>query len=121
MSQTLFNVFGAASSSSGSSSGSSIFSLLPLVFIFVAMYFLLLKPQRKRQKESRALQSTLGDGDEVILNSGIYGFVSSVEDDYLWLDIAEQSPGKSIEIRVARSAVARVVNKASDPQTPGSN
>lgn len=117
MSQTVFQILGAASNSSGS----SIVSLLPLVFIFVAMYFLLLKPQRKRQKESRALQSTLAEGDEVILNSGIYGFVSSVEDDYLWLDIAEHSPGKSIEIRVARSAVARLVNKAPGAQAAGSN
>ncbi|MHB1091052.1 MAG: preprotein translocase subunit YajC [Ilumatobacteraceae bacterium] len=117
MSQTTFQILGAASSNSGS----SIFSLLPLVFIFVAMYFLLLKPQRRRQKEARALQSTLAEGDEIILNSGIYGFVSSVEDDYLWLDIAEHTPGKSIEIRVARSAVARVVNKAPGAQTEGSN
>lgn len=117
MSQTVFQILGAASNSSGS----SIVSLLPLVFIFVAMYFLLLKPQRKRQKEARSLQSTLAEGDEVILNSGIYGFVSSVEDDYLWLDIAEHAPGKSIEIRVARNAVARVVNKAPGTQAAGSN
>ena len=117
MSQTVFRILGATSSGSGS----SLFSLLPLVLIFVAMYFLLLKPQRKRQKESRNLQSTLGEGDEIILNSGIYGFVSSVEDDYLWLDIAEHTPGKSIEIRVARSAVARVVNKAAGTQTASSN
>ena len=113
MSTTVFHLLGASSNSGGS----SIVGLLPLVLIFVAMYFLLLKPQRKRQREARNLQSTLGDGDEVILNSGIYGFVSSVEDDYLWLDIAEHSPGKSVEIRVARSAVARVVNKAAGSQT----
>ena len=117
MSQTLFQIFGATTTKSGS----SIVSLLPLVFIFVAMYFLLLKPQRKKQKQARELQSTLGEGDEVILNSGIFGFVSSVEDDFLWLDIAEHAPGKSIEIRVARSAVARVVNKASGTQTPEAN
>lgn len=117
MSQTVFSILGATSSNSGS----SIFSLLPLVFIFVAMYFLLLKPQRRRQKEARVLQNTLAEGDEVILNSGIYGFVSSVEDDYLWLDIAEHTPGKSIEIRVARSAVARVVNKATGTQAADSN
>lgn len=116
MSQTVFSLLGATSSGGGS----SIVSLLPLVLIFVAMYFLLLKPQRKRQKEARNLQNTLGEGDEVILNSGIYGFVSSVENDYLWLDIAENTPGKSIEIRVARSAVARVVNKAAGTQAASS-
>lgn len=117
MSQTIFPILGAATNNTGG----SIFSLLPLVLIFVAMYFLLLRPQRKRQKDARALQSTLAEGDEVILNSGIYGFVSSVEDDYIWLDIAEHAPGKSVEIRVARSAVARVVNKAPGTQAAGSN
>ncbi|MEO5974373.1 MAG: preprotein translocase subunit YajC [Ilumatobacteraceae bacterium] len=117
MSQTALLILGASSSGGGS----GLVSLLPLVLIFVAMYFLLLKPQRKRQKDARSLQSTMGEGDEVILSSGIYGFVSSVEDDYLWLDIAEHTPGKSIEIRVARSAVARVVNKAAGTQAPSSN
>lgn len=116
MSATVFHILGATSSSGGS----SIVGLLPLVLIFVAMYFLLLKPQRKRQRDSRNLQSTLAEGDEVILNSGIYGFVSSVEDEYLWLDIAEHTPGKSIEIRVSRNAVARVVNKAAGTQTASS-
>ena len=116
MSATVFHVLGATSSGGGS----SLVGLLPLVLIFVAMYFLLLKPQRKRQRDSRNLQSTLAEGDEVILNSGIYGFVSSVEDDYLWLDIAEHTPGKSIEIRVTRNAVARVVNKAAGTQTASS-
>ena len=117
MSQTTLVIFGSGSSGGGG----GLVSLLPLVLIFVAMYFLLLKPQRKRQKEARNLQNTLGEGDEVILNSGIYGFVSSVENDYLWLDIAEHTPGKSIEIRVARSAVARVVNKAAGTQAASSN
>ena len=117
MSQTTFLIL--ASGSSGS--GGGLVSLLPLVLIFVAMYFLLLKPQRKRQKDARNLQGTLGEGDEVILNSGIYGFVSSVEDDYIWLDIAEHTPGKSIEIRVARSAVARIINKAAGTQVPSSD
>jgi preprotein translocase subunit YajC len=69
------------------------------------MYFLLLRPQRKRQKQAQALQSSIGEGDEVILNSGIYGFVSAVEDNYIWLDIAEK-----VEIRVARSAIATRVS-----------
>lgn len=117
MSQTTLLIFGSGSSGGGG----GLVSLLPLVLIFVAMYFLLLKPQRKRQKDARNLQSTLGEGDEVVLSSGIFGFVSSVEDDFLWLDIAEQAPGKSIEIRVTRNSVARVVNKAAGTQTPSTN
>ena len=116
MSTTLSLVLGHAEPKSGS----SIFSLLPLVLIFVAMYFLLLKPQRKRQKEARTLQSALAVGDEVILASGIYGFVNGVEDDYVWLDIAEHPKGskESVEIRVARSAIARVLASSSDAAPP---
>lgn len=101
-----------AAAASDTGSGGGLLSLLPLVLIFGVMYFLLLRPQRKRQKESQRLQSSLSEGDEVILNSGIYGFVSAVEDGYLWLDIAEK-----VEIRVARSAVASRVSSPADEQT----
>ena len=105
---SLFATIGAATSDS--KSGGGILSILPLVLIFGAMYFLLLRPQRKRQKETRSLQSALQEGDEVILASGIYGFISAIEDGYVWLDIADK-----VEIRVARSAIATKVS------TPSSN
>ena len=87
-------------------SGGGEWWVIPLYgMIFGAMYFLLFRPQRKRQKETRSLQSTLQEGDEVILASGIYGFISAIEDGYVWLDIAEK-----VEIRVARSAIATKVS-----------
>ena len=89
-----------------------ILGFLPLVLIFAAMYFLLLRPQRKRQKEIANLQSSIVEGDEVVLNSGIYGFVSAVEDEWLWLDIAEK-----VEVRVAKGSIARKVS-APTPQKP---
>jgi preprotein translocase subunit YajC len=103
---SLFATIGAATSDS--KSGGGILSILPLVLIFGAMYFLLLRPQRKRQKETRSLQSALQEGDEVILASGIYGFISAIEDGYVWLDIADK-----VEIRVARSAIATKVSAPS--------
>ena len=89
-----------------------ILSMLPLVLIFAAMYFLLLRPQRKRQKETAALQSSIAEGDEVILNSGMYGFVSAVEDDLLWIEIAEK-----VEVRVTKGSIARKVS-VSTPDKP---
>ena len=86
-----------------------ILSMLPLVLIFAAMYFLLLRPQRKRQKETAALQSSIAEGDEVILNSGMYGFVSAVEDDLLWIEIAEK-----VEVRVTKGSVARKVSVSTE-------
>lgn len=90
------------------SSGGGILGLLPLVAIFGAMYFLLLRPQRKRSKQAQELQKSIAEGDEVILNSGIYGFVSEVTDTFVWLDVADD-----VEIRVARSAIASKVSTPS--------
>ena len=87
-----------------------ILGFLPLVLIFAAMYFLLLRPQRKRQKETANLQKGIAEGDEVALNSGIYGFVSAVEDEWLWLDVAEK-----VEIRVAKGSIARKISANSKP------
>ena len=97
----------AADTSSSSSGGSAVFQLVFFGAIFAGMYFLLLRPQRRRLRETQALQSSINVDDEVILNSGIYGFVTAVEGDILWLDIADGHGAERIEIRVARSAVAR--------------
>lgn len=89
--------------------GSAIVQVLFFGAIFAGMYFLLLRPQRKRMKETAALQSGLAVDDEVVLNSGIYGFVTAIEGDVLWLDIADGHGTERIEIRVSRGAVARKV------------
>ncbi len=93
------------------SSGGGILGLLPLIALFGAMYFLLLRPQPKRSKQAAELQKSIAEGDEVILNSGIYGFVSEVNDTFVWLDVAD-----GVEIRVARSAIA---SKVSTPSADG--
>ena len=113
---SLYASIGAATTTTNS--GGGLMSILPLVVIFGAMYFLLLRPQRTRQKETRNLQSTLQEGDEVVLASGIYGFISAIEDGYVWLDIAEK-----VEIRVARSAIATKVSTPSstDQTSPDKN
>ena len=99
----------AATDSSSTNNGSALFQLFFFGAIFAGMYFLLLRPQRKRMKETSALQSGLSVDDEVVLNSGIYGFVTAIEGDILWLDIADGHGTERIEIRVSRGAVARKV------------
>ena len=110
MSLTIDSLFSTISSSlvaaaADEQASNPILGFLPLVLIFAAMYFLLLRPQRKRQKETANLQKSIAEGDEVVLNSGIYGFVSAVEDEWLWLDIADK-----VEIRIAKGSVARKVS-----------
>jgi len=101
----MFNALNLLSAAETTNSGGSIFGMLPLIAIFAAMYFLLLRPQRKRQKETRNLQSSLQEGDEIVMSSGIYGWISSVEDNYFWVEIA-----KDTEIRVSKSAVANRIS-----------
>ena len=88
-------------------SGSPWFSLIFFGAIFAAMYFLLLRPQRRRVKESQNLQCSIAVDDAVILNSGIYGFVTAIEGDILWIDVADGHDKERIEIRVARASIAR--------------
>ena len=104
----MFTVFSLLSAAETTSSGGSLLGMLPLVAIFAAMYFLLLRPQRKRQKETRNLQTSLQEGDEIITSSGIYGWISSVEDNYFWVEIA-----KDTEVRVSKSAVVNRVSTSS--------
>jgi preprotein translocase subunit YajC len=93
---------------SGGGAG-GIAALLPFVLIAVAMYFLLIRPQRRRMQEQKALASAVQEGDEVMTTAGVYGFVTAIEDDIIWLEIAE-----GVDIRVARAAVSRRVMAPGD-------
>jgi preprotein translocase subunit YajC len=88
--------------------GSMLFTLLFMGAIFGAMYFLMIRPQRKRLRETQQMQRAMGEGDEVVTTAGVYGFVTALDGDVVWLEIAE-----NVEIRVARAAIARVVTPIS--------
>ena len=106
----MFNVISILAATSSSSS--SPLSFLPIVAIFGAMYFVLIRPQRTRAKEQKDLQSALAEGDHGVLNSGIYGYISQIEDDkpYIWFEA-----NTGVEFRINRSAVA---GKTPDPANP---
>lgn len=80
-------------------------SLIIFMLIPVAMYFLLVRPQRKRQREAVALQQSVEVGDEVMTTSGVYGFVTGFEGDLAWLEIDD-----NVQIRIARQAIQRKVD-----------
>lgn len=103
-----------SASEPSTNSQSPWFSLVFFGAIFGAMYFMLLRPQRRRVKEAQNLQASIAVNDEVLLTSGIYGFVTSVEGDILWVDIADGHGSERIEVRVARSAIARKVTSSGD-------
>lgn len=108
----VLNLSVLAAETETTSSSNPILGALPLVLIFAAMYFLLLRPQRKRQKATASLQSSIAEGDEVVMNSGIYGFVSAVEDDLLWVEIAEK-----VEVRVSKGSIASKISVTSEDKS----
>ena len=81
--------------------------LLPLLLIALVFWFLILRPSRKRAADLAATQRSLQPGTRIMLSSGIFGTVSSLDDEAVSLDIA---PGTTV--RVHRQAVAKVVEPA---------
>lgn len=104
------NVASLLASSNQNSGGSPLFTFGFMGLIGLAMYFLMIRPQRKRLRTQQEMQSAIGIDDEVITNSGIYGFVTAMDGDVVWLDVAD-----NVEIRVARSALVRRIDPASEP------
>jgi preprotein translocase subunit YajC len=89
------------------SKSSPLPSLIIFMLIPLAMYFLLIRPQRRRQREAVALQSAIEVGDEVMTTSGVYGFITSFEGDIAWLEIDD-----NVQIRVAKQSIQRKVDTA---------
>lgn len=78
--------------------------IIVYVVLFGAMYLFMVVPKQRQQKAHKAMLNTLAEGDEVVLDSGVYGFVSSVDDNVIWIEVAE-----NVEIKVSRSSVSGVV------------
>lgn len=90
----------------GAQQGDPFSFLLPMLIIFGAFYFLLIRPQQKRQKAHTELVNALQTGDEVITAGGILGKVTQVTDHYATLEIAD-----NVEVKVQKSTVSAVVPK----------
>jgi len=82
---------------------SPLMQFMPLIFIFVIFYFLLIRPQQKRQKEHQKLVAGLQSGDEVVMNSGIHGTITNVKDKTVLVRVAD-----NVKIEFDRSAVVSV-------------
>ncbi len=89
--------------------------LVPLVLMFVVMYFLMLRPQRKQQKEREVMIANLKKNDHVVTHAGIYGIVKQVQDADLILAIDES---KDVRIKVAKTAIAGLVKASGAEGAP---
>jgi preprotein translocase subunit YajC len=85
-----------------------IASLVPLILIFLIMYFLLIRPQQKKLKEHQAMVAALRRGDQVVTQGGLIGKVTKVKDEVGEIEV-EIAP--NVNVRVVRSTVSSVMNK----------
>ncbi len=85
---------------------SSLTSMLPLVLMFVVLYFIMIRPQMKKQKEHRAMIDALAKGDEVATAGGLLGRVTAIGEGNLTVQIAT-----GVEVQMQRSAVVQVLPK----------
>ena len=100
------NAFAQAPAAGPDSGG--LMSFLPLILMFAVLYFIMIRPQMKRQKEHKAMIDALAKGDEVATAGGLLGRITRVGDHSLGLQIAN-----GIEVEIQRSAVVQVLPKGS--------
>jgi preprotein translocase subunit YajC len=84
----------------------SLGTMLPLVLMFVVLYFVMIRPQMKRQKEHKTMIDALAKGDEVVTSGGLAGRITKLGESFLGVEIAN-----GIEIQVQRAAVVQVLPK----------
>jgi preprotein translocase subunit YajC len=84
----------------------TLLTFLPMVAIFVVFYFLLIRPQQKKQKEAREMLNTLNKGDEVVTAGGIVGRISKLSEQYATIEVAPNT-----EMVVQRHAISQLLPK----------
>ena len=84
----------------------SIMQFLPIILMFVVLYFLMVRPQMKKTKEHKALLDALSKGDEVVTQGGLAGRITKVGDDFVSISIAE-----NVEIQMQTPAISLVLPK----------
>jgi len=100
------SAYAQAAPAAASSGTDTLFSLLPLVLMFVVLYFIMIRPQMKKQKEHKAMIEAIAKGDEVVIAGGLLGKVAKLGDNYLNVEVAN-----GVELQVQRGAVVQVLPK----------
>lgn len=80
---------------------------IPLIFIFIIMYFVMIRPQKKRQEQQQKLIAGLKTGDRVVTNAGIHGLISNVKETTVLVKVAD-----NVKIEIDKSAITNVLKEA---------
>jgi preprotein translocase subunit YajC len=95
-----------AAAAAGGDMQSTLMSMLPLLLMFAVLYFVMIRPQMKKQKEHRSMIDALAKGDEIVTAGGLLGKVSKIGDAYLSVELAS-----GVEVQMQRQAVVQVLPK----------
>jgi len=98
-----------AGGESGGSSSSTLFSFLPLVAIVAIFYFLILRPQNRKQKETKQMLSNLKKGDRVVTIGGIHGVIQNVRESTVIVKVDD-----TVKLELSRSAISSVSSQAKE-------
>ena len=98
------NAFAQAPAAGADAGG--LMSFLPLILMFAVLYFIMIRPQMKRQKETKAMLSALAVGDEVLTVGGIFGKVSAIKDDVVTVEISANT-----QVQLQKAAITTVLPK----------
>lgn len=98
------NAFAQTAGGAGGAAG--LMSFLPIILMFVVLWFIMIRPQMKRQKETKTMLEALGKGDEVITAGGLLGRVTKIGDQYVTVELAD-----NLEVSMQKNAVVNVLPK----------
>ena len=87
-----------------------LMGMLPIVLMFVVLYFIMIRPQMKKAKEHQKMVSELAKGDEILLQAGIAGRITKIDDNYITVEIAKTKDG-AVEISVQKNAIGVLLPK----------
>jgi len=100
----------AYAQSAGGSTEQQLLGFLPIILMFVVLYFLMIRPQMKRAKEHKTMLEAMQKGDEVITSGGIVGRVTKVGESYVTLEVAHKGD-EGIEMQMQKSAIQTLLPK----------
>jgi preprotein translocase subunit YajC len=108
--------YAAPAAGAAQGTGSMISAFLPFILIIAIMYFLMIRPQKKKEKLKQEMLSQLIVGDKILTIGGIHGKIVSVKDDILVIETGEASNDKKSYIKITRWAVSEVTKPGEEPK-----
>jgi preprotein translocase subunit YajC len=102
MTNFVYLFFMGQPASGGAGQSNPLLTFLPLILVFVVIYFFMMRPQMKKQKEMNNYRNSLQKGDKVVTTGGIYGRISEVKDNYVMMEV-----GGDFKLKVDKSALLK--------------